>query len=66
MRKLLAALRFYSAVFNEYSPVAQGFGATHIVSDRYHSIAAFVMQHIENFYKVAQTFIILPNRRLVK
>ena len=66
MCKFFTALLCYYTARNYNGSVAQGFGATHIVSNRYHSVSASIVQFVKYLHKFAKSFIVLPYRRLVQ
>ena len=63
--ELFSAASLNGAVCYEESPIAQRFGAAHVVRDGEHGVARLLVELVEDLHHLAEPVIVLPYRRLV-
>ena len=64
--ELFSAVLFYGAVCDEIRPIAERFGAAHVVRDRDHRVACLLVELVEDLHHLTEPVVVLPHRRFVQ
>lgn len=64
--EFFATTSLNDAVRDEVRPVAERFGAAHVVGDSYHRVARLFVELVEYLHHLAEPVIVLPHRRFVQ
>ena len=64
--ELFSAAFLNGAFCDEVCPIAERFGAAHVVRDRDHRVARLLVELVEDLHHLTEPVVVLPHRRFVQ